>query len=193
MNRVLLCFLVFIFFSSCGLREREMELEQKMKQVNQKEQELLLKERSLEIREAELKKKEKRFDTAYKISMDSLRAAYPQLEGRWNVTMRCIETTCPGSAVGDTKSEDWLFTIENNAIIVTAMYDGKIERIYSGKFTGNSIELLAKPENANTENPVKIVVRLQQTKGTEMNGQREIIRPENCRILYTLSLNKHTK
>ena len=42
--------MLLLFTAGCGLRERELNLKKRMKEVNRKEQELSLKERSLSIR-----------------------------------------------------------------------------------------------------------------------------------------------
>ena len=46
-----LFFTSILFLSSCNLRNREIELENKTKQVNEKEQLLFVKEQSLEFKE----------------------------------------------------------------------------------------------------------------------------------------------
>jgi hypothetical protein len=106
--KYLFLFLVMSFTASgCGMRERELKLDQKMSEINQKEQELLLKEKSLQLKEEELAKKEELLDSSSRSPVDTFLVQHPQLPGKWNVTMRCTETTCPGSAVGDTKNEQW--------------------------------------------------------------------------------------
>ena len=104
--------------------------------------------------------------------------------------MKCTETTCTGSAVGDTKTEQWQIGFENNKVIVTATSNNKLLRLYAGNYVGNSLELTAQQDNAITPQVGKIVVRLQETKENKLEGQREIIRPEDCRIVYDLQLQK---
>lgn len=172
------------------MHKREQELEVKVAELNQKEQELLLKEKSLQLKEEQLAKREKLLDsTANKNSIDTLSSLHPNLPGLWNVTMRCTETTCAGSAVGDTKNEQWEISFENNTVIAKAMSDKKLLRVYSGTYAGNSFELTAQQNNASDAQAAKMVVRLQKTKENEMAGQREIIRPD-CRIVYALELSR---
>jgi hypothetical protein len=177
--------------TGCGLQEREKELQKKISEVNQKEQELLLKEKSLQLKEEELAHREKLLDSSSKKSVaDSVAVLHPELAGTWNVTMRCTETTCAGSAVGDTKNEQWVISYQDNTVIANAISDNKIVRVYAGSYNGNSLELSTQPNAADPEQKTKMVVRLQVTKENEMAGQREIIHPEDCRIVYSLDLKK---
>src|SRR5215210_2833837 len=117
--------------TGCGLQEREKELENKISKVNQKEQKLLLKEKSLQLKEEELAHREKLLDSASKKVADSVAVLHPELAGTWNVTMRCTETTCAGSAVGDTKNEQWVISYQDNTVIANAISDNKIVRVYA--------------------------------------------------------------
>ncbi|MEO6720303.1 MAG: hypothetical protein ABIN67_08050 [Ferruginibacter sp.] len=189
--KFVLFFFVFAFLATgCGLREREQELDKKVADLNQKEQELLLKEKSLQLKEQELAQKEKLLDSSSKHPVDSTIALYPQLEGKWDVTMRCTETNCTGSAVGDTKNEQWQIGYQNGGIVVEAFSGNKLVRIYSGSSNGNTIELSAATDTAEATSAAKMIVRIKEIKGNEMTGQREIIRPENCQILYSLEFKK---
>ncbi len=190
---VFLFFSVIIFLSACTMHKQKQEeqLQVKETELSRKEQELLVKEKSLQLKEEELSKREKLLDsTTNKNSLDTLSALYPNLAGLWNVTMRCTETTCQGSAVGDTKTEQWDISVQNNTVVAKAMSDRNLLRIYSGTLLGNSFELTAQQENVATQQAAKMIVRLQPTKENEMTGQREILRQNDCRILYALELRK---
>ena len=188
---IFLMFLIFAVLPACDTPKEERDFQAKETELNQKEQELLMKEKSLELKEEELAKREQLLDsTANKDSTNSLSALHQNIPGVWNVTMRCTQTTCPGSAVGDTRNEQWKITFQNNTVIATAIKDKKFLRIYSGTYIGNSFELSAQPDTVDREQTAEIIVRLQKTKDNEMAGLREIIRPEDCRILYALELSK---
>ena len=176
--------------SGCNLREREIALEKKAAQINEKEQLLFLKEQSLEAREQMLNDREKLLDsTSLKASNDSLFIKYPKLPGSWAVKMVCIETNCPGSAVGDTKNEQWDFTFHDNSIIATAVSNNQMVRVYSGSYFANSIRLSVQKDTADAQT-AKMLVRLQDIKEKEMIGEREIIQESGCRIVYSLQLKK---
>jgi len=187
--------LFFLFFMlivspGCDMRKREQVLQLKEAELNQKEQELLLRENSLQLKEAELAKEKMLPDSTINNSIDTLVALHPTFPGLYNVTMRCIETTCSGSAVGDTKTEQWGISFQNNSVIAKAMSDNKLIRIYSGAYVGNSFELIAQQDTVTLDPEVKMVIRLQLTKENEITGQREIIRPNDCRIVYALEFKK---
>jgi hypothetical protein len=180
-----------ITFSSCNLRERELELKNKMQEVNQKEQELAFKEKSLQLREEELNKKEHISDSILNIPpVDTLSLLHPGLPGTWVVNMLCSATTCSGSAVGDSKTEQWEINYQNNKVIANAINKDKLVRIYSGTYTGNKLELSSQAIDTATSKVVQIIIRLKETKKNEMEGEREIIRPEDCHIVYDLQLKK---
>jgi hypothetical protein len=177
-----------VFISSCGLRQREMELNKKMQELNVKEQELALKEQSLSIKEEQLNEKEKSLDSTKNVVNDSLFLEHQKLPGTWMVEMLCTETSCPGSAVGDVKNEQWDFKFQNNMVIASAMSNNQLVRVYTGDFLGNTLKLGVQQDS--TDASAKIVVRLQKTKDKEMTGDREITQANGCRILYSLRLKK---
>ena len=168
--------------------QREEALRKKEIAINEKEQELILKEKSLEIKEANLLQKEQILDSTS--INDSTFIYNPVLIGLWSVKMVCTETTCPGSAIGDTKSEQWDIIYQGNKIVAKAIVDYKVVRIYSGVFKGNTLDLIDEQDIANPQNKTRITVRLRITSDKTMEGQREILRVGDCRILYSLQLNK---
>jgi hypothetical protein len=188
--KYLIFFLAMFFFTSCGLRQREAELETRANELNQKEQELMLKEKSLQLKEEELFKREKLLDSTSKNPADSFIAQHPQLPGKWNVTMRCTETTCSGSAVGDTKNEQWEISYENNGIVAKAFSENKLVRVYTGSNNEGIVELSTEPDNPDLSKSTRMIVRLQSIKENEISGLREILRPDNCHIIYALELKK---
>lgn len=191
MKRIFPVFLVlFLFMCGCNMRQRELELDKKMTEINQREQQLTLREQSLELREQQLMEKEKQFDsTNVSFQTDSLRLLFPQLPGLWSVKMQCTETNCSGSAVGDTKNEQWDFKLQDNGVIVSAISNNELVKVYGGNFN-NKILRLASKEDSLRKQSARILVRLQQVQNNEMSGEREVIQPDGCRILYSLQLKK---
>ena len=188
------CFIFFLLLlfllPSCEIQKREQTLNQKETELNQREQQLLLREDSLQLKAAELAKIEGLLDSTKRNAIDTLSALYPDVPGIWNVTMKCTQTTCSGSAVGDTKNEEWEISFENNTIIAKAMSDNKLLRIYSGSYVGSAFELSAQQENVAAQQGAKMFVRLQKSKENQMTGQREISRADDCRIVYALEMIK---
>jgi len=189
--RYFIVFFVLSFLTSgCGLRERELEVEKRINEVNQKEQDLFLKEKTLQKKEEELMKREELLDSSSQNPVDSFLIQHPQLPGKWNVSMRCIETTCSGSAVGDTKVEQWEISYQNQSIVAQAFSNNKLVRVYSGSNKAGIVELSTEPDNADLSLSTKMIVRLQEINENDIRGQREIIRPDKCHVLYALDLKK---
>ena len=175
--------------TGCGLRQREIELERKAKELTEREQQLNLKEQSLIAKEDQLNDRQKKIDSTNAIIEDSLTIAHNKVPGVWNVDMTCTNTNCPGSAVGDIKNEQWQFRFEGNVVIVSAMANNKLVRSYTGAYSGNVLKLTVVQED--TDEPTfKMNIRLNRTKENEMEGEREIIQASGCRILYSLKLKK---
>ena len=164
-----------IIFSGCSLRQREIELDKKVADVNEKEQQLTLKEQSLDLREQQLIERQKEIvSTKRKISNDSLLILHPQLPGLWNVKMQCTETNCVGSAVGDTKNEQWEFQVQDNGVIASAISNNELVRVYSGEYSSNLLRLTLQ-QDSSVKEFTKMIVRLQQVQKDQMTGEREII------------------
>lgn len=190
MKWILLFSIGIVTFSGCSLRQREIEMEKKMLDLREREQQLSLKEQSLDFREQQLNDREKKIDsTTRKNLTDSLFIQHQQLPGAWSVRMQCIETNCPGSAVGDTKNEQWEFKFQNESVIASAISNNQLVRVYTGEYLNNTLRLSVQQDSTEAQF-AKMVVRLQNVRDKEMEGEREIIQASGCRILYSLQLKK---
>lgn len=187
---MILLFAALIFSAGCDNRKREQELLAREVALEKKEHDLLLMEKALQVKEEELGKRERMLDSTTKSAIDTLSALYPNVPGIWNVTMRCTQTTCPGSAIGDTRTEQWELSFQKNTLIAKTISDKQLVRVYSGKYIAGTFELNAVQDSVHIDKDTRIIVRLQKTKENEMTGQREIIRADECRIVYSLVLNK---
>ncbi len=188
-----LIYLMLLYFSicssGCGLRERETALEKRENEINQKEQQLLLLEKQLALKEEALTEREKNIDTLPpQVFVADSALLDTTIIGGWSVNMRCTETTCEGSAVGDTKNEVWTIEYQNKAVIVKAMADKKLVRTYTGTYKENGLQLTAQQEPAAPANKITVNLELKSPDG--MEGIREIRRPEECRIVYAVTLKK---
>lgn len=181
--------LLAICLQSCGLREREMELDAKTKEVNEKEQQLMLKEKALQLKEQELISLQQKLDSSgLHLPKDTV-SVNPAFLGEWNVRMNCIETSCQGSAVGDTKTETWVIEKQESNITAKAMTGNQLVRAYTGRFNGSFLVLNATQMDS-SKVQARITVRLQRVSTGQLEGQREIVRPGECRILYELQLKR---
>lgn len=180
------CLLAAVFISGCGMQEREAALQEKEAALTQKEQELAKREEALRIREEELLSKHRRDST----QQDSTQVRNANLLGRWEVKMVCRETSCPGSAIGDTKSELWDIAFQQGQVVATALENNLVVRTYTGKYTNNVLELTETVVRSSESPATRMVVHLKPVDAGTMEGQREIIRLGDCRIVYDLELSK---
>lgn len=175
--------------SGCGLRQREEALEKKENEINQKEQRLLLREKELQLKEEELAQRQRVMDSTQNQFLTNDSAVInPQIIGNWSVTMRCTATTCEGSAIGDTKNETWQIYYQDQNVIIKAFADNKLVRTYTGVHTDRNIQLVAQQDE--TMPQAKMTVQLNLKTANEMDGTREIVRANNCQIVYALTLRK---
>jgi hypothetical protein len=66
------------------------------------------------------------------------------LIGNWSTSMRCTETSCEGSAVGDTKSEKWEISYQDNQVKLKAFVNSQLIGEYSGLFSDDGLVVTAK-------------------------------------------------
>lgn len=188
MKRVILMCLVFSFtLLGCDINRREKEVERKTVELQQKEEELQARELALTQKEAELATLARNVDST---RQDSSFIYDPRLIGLWSVTMTCTETTCPGSAVGDTKTEQWELSYQGHHILARALVSDTLTRVYQGIYTGNTLELVEERSGAPAQPATRMIVRLRLVNSSTMEGQREIVREGECKIIYALQMNK---
>jgi hypothetical protein len=113
-----------------------------------------------------------------------------RLPGTWATRMSCIETDCSGSALGDSKNEQWEISYEQDAVLVRASVNNKVVRVYTGQLNGSTLELTAQHMAGETLPDAIITAQLQATSDRRLEGRREINRSDNCRIVYALDLTK---
>lgn len=178
-----------LLFNSCGQQEREQKLAAQEKQIREQQQELILKANQLALKEKQLEDKEKHLDSAL-ISQDSVAAIFPKLAGNWNVNMVCSQATCAGSAIGDTKNEQWVFSLQGSSIVAQAYTKKVLSRVYVGKIQGGLLQLTAQSADSSVESNVQMNVFLRPIgDSTSMNGKRNITRPD-CQIVYNMNMKK---
>ena len=85
---------------------------------------------------------------------------HQKIQGLWRVEMKCTETNCAGSAVGDIKTEQWNMEVNGNEVVVKARSNRHPAKSYYGSFAGNMLKLSA--EQDSTEVNAKIDVHLAQ-------------------------------
>lgn len=180
------------FLSGCELNERQSAIEKREQELNQKEQELLLWEKDLQLKEDSLKLIIALRDSAS--LYDSTSAVPQEILGTWTTKMVCTQSSCSGSVLGDTKVEQWLISAQKKIVIVQAMNNKmQISRIYTGSMNEKGLISLQTSRidvNSPDNKMTTINVLLEKKGDNSMEGQREIIQADNCRVVYSLSLKR---
>lgn len=184
--------LILIFASSvlsgCKNADREHELNDKEQALFLREQELLLREQALLAKEQEMLKNKGTDSNSVKY-VDSVAIVNSAFPGVWAIKMTCSETTCSGSAIGDTKSEKWDIFYAQGCVTAQAMVGTKLIRVYNGiLIDGNNLELVYENTEPHSD-AMKIAVRLTVNDNGKIAGKRIITR-DDCRIVYDLELDK---
>ena len=187
MKQFIISIITLLLATGCGM-QRQQELKQKEEWLNAREQQVTAREKAVQLKEAALNAIEQNKDSAF---LKDTTAFYDStLIGLWNVKMNCTETTCPGSAVGDTKSEQWSIDYTDKKIVAKVLTDGSLVRIYSGIYNGTSLELMVPQVDSSQKAKAVMVVRLQHPAPDKLEGRREITREEGCRIVYAVTMEK---
>ncbi|MHB1179413.1 MAG: hypothetical protein ACYCZO_13915 [Daejeonella sp.] len=184
----LIYILLSVFVASCGKTDHQKKLEAREKLVYQEEQRLNALEQQLRLREIVIFRREMQLDSL-KNKNDTIGIKNLQLVGNWQVSMQCTEATCEGYAVGDTKTEQWNISYQNDKVIVTAMSNKKVIRIYWGLFNGTSLNLKAMPP-PDAESQINVVLNPDVLDKNLMDGRRVIEKGGNCRVVFVLKLEK---
>jgi hypothetical protein len=185
-----LSYCLFLFLAAGCADRRQPALERREAAVAAREARVAEREQELE-QKLQSFMEEQQFHDSLKMLPPSAIATDTSVNGSWTVQMRCIETTCAGSAIGDLKTEAWSIVTRGNQAIATARVDDKIVRIYEGTYSVNGWELIAQhsPQHAATASVIR--VRLEAAGKNRLSGTREISRPaEACRVVYQMDLNR---
>ena len=183
-------FLSFVFlltFTGCDIGQREREIKKRTSELDKKEQLLSAKEKELQLKEEALQAREASLDS---VRHDTVFIHHPEIVGRWDVKMQCIETDCPGSAIGDTKTEQWEIAYRGRAIIAKVVVNKAIVRIYTGSFEANALKLISQSYESDPAKTTIMQIRLQLSGEGRMEGIRAIDRPDNCLTVFNLQLEK---
>lgn len=189
--RIIVLLLSFMLLFACNDQRQQRQLQAREDSLVKRTAELNAKEQELALREATLQQRVQAMDSL--AQTDTVQTNIPAVNGTWNVQMTCTEATCTGSAVGDTKTESWTFDLQGSTIIARAMASNQLVRVYSGTYQDGMIRLTDEQANAASAANARMNVRLKPVSPSRMEGEREIIRENNCRIVYALQLDATTK
>jgi hypothetical protein len=177
------CLLLFaMIILGCGQEEKN--LKNRSAQLDSLQDSLTAKQHELHLKEVELMKREQVLDSSS--VMDTASVFNQDLAGKWQVRMTCVETTCEGSAIGDVRNEQWNISFKNDVVIIQAVSNGKVHRLYTGLYNGRELQLVSNSSEVETT----IKVTLNPKTANKMAGKREIRQAGNCVIIYSLDLDK---
>ncbi|MDP2413722.1 hypothetical protein [Daejeonella sp.] len=179
--------LIISFLIACGNKEGSNQLKLRELKVTQKEEELKIFEQQLISRDIDLSSREQLLDSLEHIG-DTTGIYNSKLIGNWTVIMKCIETSCEGSALGDTKTERWNIAYHNNRVVVKVMSKNSISRVYLGVYTETGLTVQSRQQEGNLLTSMNI--QLNQISDSKMEGIREINQGGNCKIIYSVGLSK---
>ena len=167
------------------------------------EEQVAMLEDTLNLREEELAKKERLLKDPLKSGAETMKDSIAftdssyvvdsTIVGRWDVTMTCTQTSCEGFAVGDTKTERWMFDYAGKALVVKALVNNEVVRVYNGVDTGDYIDLVPSPDSTATPSAAKVAVRLRKVNQEQLEGERVIIRNNNCKVVFALRFEKNNE
>jgi hypothetical protein len=185
----LFCSLLLLFTTACNQRDGGKSVQSIREELHEKEVALQLWSQQLTERENVLVERKRQLDSAAR-SYDSVGTYNPAIIGSWTASMTCTETNCEGSVIGDIKTEQWTFSYEGNLVVVQANAGKKLVRTYKGKLKANRLELAIEGKSPDE---AKMTATLTLVAPDRMEGQREIVQPTGCRVIYDLKLLKFNR
>ncbi|MEJ7556817.1 MAG: hypothetical protein WKF66_00815 [Pedobacter sp.] len=178
----ILIVILALSLQGCGQSEREKNLQEQQMEINKKEQQLFVWEQRLKLREQELNAARHVLDSSH-LQIDT--AYNPLITGKWVAKMICTKTSCDGSAIGDTKTEQWDISYNGEEVVVKAYSGPVLIRVYTGSYKNKVLKIV--DEKPNLE--ALISANLNFIDSTRMDGLREISQ-KDCKIIYELTLEK---
>ncbi|OJV51989.1 MAG: hypothetical protein BGO31_10000 [Bacteroidetes bacterium 43-16] len=185
--------LITASLSSCGFEERKKALDAREVSLRDREQSLLMKEKMLTQLEDSIKLSIAQQDSMT-LSLKNLGLPLPDsLQGTWNINMLCTQTSCSGSAVGDTRKESWTFSGgDSTGVYVKAMQGENLVRVYSGIYDGSGF-ILSTPNVSGDPNATSMNVKLAVNTPDKLSGTRIIQQADGCTITYKIDADRSKK
>lgn len=110
------------------------------------------------------------------------------LVGSWTIIMKAKVSDCANAKVGDIKTENWLFGIDNGYLDVTKAAGGKrTPSEYYGSVSGNQLKLKNK---VSSTTKAKTKVDMEIINSRYMKGTRIVSNTNPCTIIYDITAEK---
>lgn len=182
MKKIFFVALSFFLFS-CSNQE-EQQLKERSAALEKLGDSLAIQARELDLKAQELEKREKMLDSTSTNVPEGI--MNPNLTGKWQVKMTCVETNCSGSAIGDVRNDQWNIAYRNDLFIVEGITNGAVNTLYTGIYNGQEMQLNSGQTAAGTV----ISIVLTPGEAGSMVGRREVTQAGGCKIFYKLNLSK---
>ncbi len=108
--------------------------------------------------------------------------------GKWNVTLKCTETSCDWVKVDDMKPETWLISKEGDLIKINVLDNKETASSYDGIFRGGSMRFQGTQFDGLRTGKSTIIASIE--KDDVIEGTREVLVDEPCKIVYTVTAKK---
>ncbi len=179
-------FLLWIVFTltACGNKDRQEEL-------TEREVTLLEKEKQFALKEAEYKLLLQVRDSVQSLEdNEPTPVAWPQgMAKKWNARVVCVASNCTDYVVGDQRSDVWELGDESGKLVVKAINNNKLVRLYLAQYENNAIRLHYITESAASKQVV-MQVALTEITASRMRGVRAVSVDNKCTAVFSVELNR---
>jgi hypothetical protein len=185
---LLLFSLLVLVFGSCNFNEGKTELQQKTEQLSEKEKQLLRWEKNLKLKEDSINLLLAKRDSS--LTTAGIAVLPLSIVGEWTVKMVCTQTTCSSSAIGDMQTDVWNISSQDSLIVIRSVASRtRAGRIYTGNYyLNNTIRVSDKTDSATVAGATIRMIEINDISSSKMKGNRTVIQPDGCRVIYAIEL-----
>ena len=188
MYKIVVIVIPIMVLLGCDYKQQEKKIKDRSAQLDSIEQHLLLREKIVSLKEDSLRRLFAYNDSLARV--DTITILPPQLIGEWATKMVCIETNCTGSAIGDVRNDRWTLTSVDSSVVINSSTNSTITRMYTGAYYANHTIKVSTGKEVNPHETSTIKIALSDIRDNKIRGNREVIQPDGCRILYSVEMDK---
>lgn len=170
-----------IFLVSCNYSEKEKKLREREKILSEKEN-------AFAKKEAEYQQLINMRDSLYHQNDSVSVAIWPDsILGKWNSKVICTESNCTDYAIGDQRSDTWLFENDSTQAVAKIFSNNRLIRIYNGKYRNNGIKLSYKTDST-AQKKVNMNIDITEITPNRMRGTRSVTINGQCAANFSVEL-----
>lgn len=179
------CALLFLSMTLLGCKD-----EQREKQLVERENALTEREKALALKEADYQSLVRMRDSLATVKDTVMLQTWPEsVTGLWNARLVCRESSCTEYVVGDVRSDNWEFASDSTSMFARVYNKEKLIRIYSGKLSGQTIQLQFATDST-SQKKVDINVRIDTTGAAALKGEQIVVIDDKCRAKFSVELTR---